>query len=492
MESTVNTKRQDISHGMPPPNKWAVLVTVMFGLFMVVLDFNIVTVALPAMMRSFRASEETVKLVVESYALSYAVFTLTGSWLRERIGIRPTFLAGLVIFTAASLLCGLSWALPSMIAFRIIKGLGGGIMMPTGFTMMTESFPPNERGKAFGIFGMVIVFAPSIGPTLGGYLVDFLDWRFVFFINIPIGALVFALASRIMRDTRPLAPCRFDLAGFLSLGFSLACILAALNLVRGLGWTHSLNLVLFAVSAAAFAVFLVSAARADCPIIQLNLFRNFHFSVLSFLNFYRAFIMFARIVLLPMMFQSVLGLSAFRTGLLLMPGAIASGLTMPAIGPFIDRYGPRWFIFWGFIIQAAGSFMFYNIGPGTDTGYIVASMIIFGVGAGLLGTPVTSAAMNAAPRRYIGQVSIVLTVIMQVGQAFGVAVFGTTTVLRAAAHAHGAAAIPQAAWLAGYREAFIAMGVLSLLGLIPALGTFGIRPAPGNHHAQESLSVAAD
>jgi len=453
-----------------------VLATVMCGLFMVVMDFNIVTVALPAMMHAFHTSEEHIKLVVESYALSYAIFTLTGSWIRERIGIKNTFVGGLLLFTFSSLMCGLSWSLPSMIFFRIIKAVGGGIMMPTGFTMMSESFPPNERGKAFGIFGTVIVFAPSIGPTLGGYLVDYWHWSYVFFINIPVGAAVFFLASRVMRDTRPLQPSRFDLAGFLSLAGSLAALLIALNIVRDRGWTDPFIVGLFTAAIAAFLIFLSAASRAAHPIIELRLFRIFHFSILSVLNFLRSFTLFARIVLVPLLFQNVLGLSAFHTGLLVMPNAIAAGVTMPAIGPFIDRFGPRWFIVWGFIIQAAGSFMFYNIGLATPVWYIVASMIIFGIGSGMLGTPVTSASMNVVPKRYIGQVSIILTVVMQVGQAFGVAVFGTMAVMRAAAYAHGAP-ISQLARLAGYQEAFIAMGVLSLISLIPALGTFGIPPA---------------
>ena len=319
------------------------------------------------------------------------------------------------------------------------------------------------------------MFAPSIGPTLGGYLVDFWDWRYVFFINIPVGAAVFAIASRFMKDLRPLEPARFDLAGFLGLGCGLGALLAALNFVREYGWSHPLILSLFGLSAVTMAVFVRAALRAPNPIIQLKLFRIFHFTILSLLNFLRAFTLFARIVLLPLLFQNVLGYSALHTGLMVMPGAVAAGVTMPAIGPFIDRYGPRWFIVWGFILQAAGSFMFYNVGFHTATWYLVASIVVFGIGSGLLGTPITSSTMNVVPKRYIGQVSIILTVVMQVGQAFGVAVFGALAVLRAAAHASGGA-ISAAAQLAGYQDAFVGIGILSALCLIPTLGTFSIPP----------------
>ena len=154
--------------------KWLVLSTVMLGLFMAVLDMSIVNVALPHMTTAFSTNTDRIRWVVEAYAIAYATFTLTTSWLRERVGIKFSFIIGLVVFTAASIFCGVSWSVESMILFRVLQGIGGGLMMPTRFTLISESFPPHQRGTAFGIFGIVIVFAPSLGPTLGGYIVDYI------------------------------------------------------------------------------------------------------------------------------------------------------------------------------------------------------------------------------------------------------------------------------------------------------------------------------
>lgn len=455
-------------------NKWAVLGTVMLGLFMVVVDFNIVTVALPAMMHDLRVNAERVKLVIETYALSYAVFTLIGAWLRERIGIRNTYESGLVIFIAASVACGLAWDMPSMIVFRIIQGVGGGIMMPTGFTLVSESFPPHERGRAFGLFGTVIVFAPSIAPTLGGWLVESASWRTIFFINIPLGALTFILAYRVMKDTSALRPAPFDLWGFVTLGFSLGATLYALNEVRRLGWGHPLILSALAAAALAFALFILIDTRIRNPIINLTLFRNYNFSMMMILHWFRCFILFGRVVLLPILLQTVLGYRPLVTGLLLMPGAVAAGLTMPAIGHAVDRRGPRAFIFWGFAIQAAACFMYYNIGPHTTVFGIVGPMVLHGIGAGLCATPISAAAMNVAPREHIGLVSIVMTVVMQVASAFGAAVLGAL-VYAYAAHA-GAAHQAANPVLLGYRFVFMVMGALCLVSLLPTLAIWKLGP----------------
>ena len=456
----------------PPVKKWGVVITVMLGLCIVIMDFNVVTVALPAMMDSFKVSTERIKLVVESYGLSYAIFTLTGAWLRERIGIRRTFNTGLLIFIAASVMCGISWDLPSNLVFRVLQGAGGGIMAPTGFTALSESFPRHERGKAFGVMGSVIVFAPSIAPTLGGYLVEFINWRYIFYINIPLGAITFVMTLLTIRDTRPLRPVRFDWWGFIGMSIFLVTALAAFNKGRELGWGSPAIITLFVLALGGMALYLIVDSRIPNPIMSLELFKNRAFSLLAILHTMRCFVLFGRIVLMPLLFQTVLGFPPFMTGMLLMPGALSAGLTMPAIGPLVDRYGPRWFIIMGCVIQAAACFMYWNIGPEFSKAQIVAPIIIFGFGSGMCATPITSTSMNVVRRYQIGLVSIVHTVILQVASAFGAAVCGVLVFMRAAHHQ--AALGADAALLQGYRDVFILIGVVIALCIIPALGIWNI------------------
>ncbi len=414
--------------------KWFVLSTVMVGLFMAVLDSNIVNVALSHMVTTFSTNNDKIRWVVESYAMSYAIFTLTTSWLREKVGIKTVFLAGLTIFTISSILCGLSWSVESMIFFRIVQGLGGGIMMPIGFTLITESFPPQQRGTAFGVFGIVIVFAPSVGPTLGGYLVDFVNWRYIFYINVPVGILTFLMGVAYIEEHKKLIPIRFDFFGFAGLSTFLGCLLVALTEGQAEGWNSDFIITMFVISAVGFIFFLIVSPKSKNPIIHLEIFKIFHFSILSILNFARSIALFGRMYLLPLFLQQLVGYSARTAGLLLAPGALMSGITMPITGPLVDKYGPRFFIYSGLIIMGISTFMYHNIDVSTSYVDILIPTLIFGVGTGMLNTPISVAAMNVVKREQIGQVSTVLSVIMQVGGAFGVSILGTMVTNRTAFH----------------------------------------------------------
>jgi len=497
-------------------HKWAVLATVMVGVFMAVLDNSIVNVALPHIMTSFATNTDRIRWTVEAYAISYAIFTLTMTWVRERVGIRATFMSGLIVFTIASVLCGLSWDLESMIAFRVIQGLGGGLMMPTGFTLITESFPPQQRGTAFGIFGIVIVFAPSLGPTLGGYMVDSIGWRYIFYLNVPVGIVCVFMAMAIIRETKKLEPHPFDFWGFAGLAAFLGCLLVALTDGQREGWDSDFILSLFAFSALGLLVFFSASRSAKKPIINLDLFSNFYFSILALLNVARAMALFGRLFLLPLFFQNLIGYSATTTGLLLSPGALASGIVMPITGPLVDRYGPKFFIFAGFSLMAISNFMYYNLDVTTPYSVILVPVIIVGIGSGLLNTPITATAMNVVKREHISQVSTVLSVIMQVGGAFGIALLGTIMNNRAAFHqavyaeqmgAHnyatqaaleGIEKMSQAAgfsqylaelqapgllnmlvskfsMVAGFQDAFVSTCIICIIGLVIGLGLMGLK-----------------
>ncbi|HOX28273.1 MAG TPA: DHA2 family efflux MFS transporter permease subunit [bacterium] len=422
-------------HGYPADGyKWSALVTVMVGLFMAVLDSNIVNVALSHMMSTFSTNTDRIRWVVESYAISYAIFTLCTGWLREKIGIKYTYITGLVIFTVASGLCGMAWSVEAMIAFRVLQGLGGGLMMPTGFTLITESFPPKERGAAYGIFGLVIVFAPSVGPTLGGYLVDHVNWRFVFSINIPVGILNFFMAMGILKEFKKLAPRPFDFFGFAGLAMFLGCLLTAFTEGQREGWTSDYILSMFAISAIGLVSFISFATRAKYPILNINLFKNFYFNMLSILNVLRSVAIFGRVFLLPLFFQNLLGYSAMTSGLLLSPGALIAGAIMPVAGKLVDKYGPKYFLIVGFVLFALSNLLYFNLDVATPYTTILIPMFFYGVGAGLLNAPITASSMNVVRRDQIGDVSVVLSVLMQVGGAFGVALLGTLTNSRAAFH----------------------------------------------------------
>ncbi|MFA6448933.1 MAG: DHA2 family efflux MFS transporter permease subunit, partial [bacterium] len=426
------------------------------------------------------------------------------------------FISGLLLFTAASILCGISWTVESMIFFRILQGIGGGIMMPTGFTLITETFPPQQRGAAFGVFGIVIVFAPSLGPTLGGYLVDFVNWRYIFYINVPVGIVTFFMALAYIKENKKLVPIVFDFFGFIGLATFLGCLLYALTNGQTDGWNSDTILSCFGIAAAGFIFFLIVSPRAKNPILNIGLFSNFHFSILSILNLARSVALFGRMYLLPLFFQNLIGYSARTTGILLAPGALISGITMPITGPLVDKYGPRFFIFSGLVIMGISTYMYHDIDVTTPYATLLFPIMLFGVGAGLLNTPISAAAMNVVKREQIGQVSTVLSVIMQIGGAFGVAMIGTMMNDRAAFHQavyserilpynyatetalNGVKALGQRigespyladlqatpiinmlvskqAAIAAYQDTFIYTAMVCFIALIPALGLLNLK-----------------
>lgn len=405
--------------------KWFALATIMLGIFMAIIDANIVNIALPHMMSSFSTNVDRIRWVIESYALAFAIFTLTTSWIREVIGIKKTFILGISVFTFASLLCASAWNVESMIFFRILQAIGGGIMMPTGFTLITESFPPEERGTAFGYFGIVIVFAPTVGPTIGGYLVDNFSWHYIFYINLPFGILTVILSILILREFKALSYKRFDIWGFITLSISLASLLIAMTDGQREGWNSDYIISLFAISVITLIAFIIIDLRVKNPLIDLTIFSNFHFAMISFLNIFRSIGLFGRTFLLPLFLQNVVGYKATTTGLLLIPGALTSGITMPVFGKLTDKYGPKYFIIVGIILITISNFMYHNLEINSSYISILIPMILFGVGMGSLNAPITSTAMNVVKKHQIGMVSTILSVIMQVGGAFSVAILGT-------------------------------------------------------------------
>lgn len=496
--------------------KWMSLVTVMIGLFMAVLDSSIVNVATSHMAATFSTNTDRIRWVVECYALAYAIFTLTMSWIRERIGIKNTFMTGLILFTTSSALCGVAWNLETMILFRVLQGIGGGIMLPTGFTIISESFPPSQRGSAFGIFGIVVVLAPSLGPTLGGWLVDNASWRYIFYINMPVGVVAIAMCMTILKEHKKLEPHPFDFVGFAGLATFLSCLLITMTDGLKHGWNSDFIVGLLVLSVVGLAVFIVGAPKAVKPIIDISIFKNFYFSVIAILNIMRSIALFGRLFLLPIFFQNMIGYSATFTGLLLSPGAMISGIVMPISGPLVDKYGPRFFIFSGLVLLGISNLMYYNLEATTPYSTILWAIIIFGLGSGLLNTPITATAMNVVRKDQISQVSTVLSVLMQVGGAFGVAMLGTIMNNRSAFHQavyadsikpysymtdtalNGIQSlgtrigesqllaemqapavlngfVSRQAAIAGFQDAFIYTGVLCFVGLIPALALFKLR-----------------
>jgi MFS transporter, DHA2 family, multidrug resistance protein len=416
-------------------HKWGVLGVVILGSFMAILDNNIVNVALPKMMANFGATVDQIEWVVTGYMIAFAISMPATNWLKEAVGLKNVFIFSLLFFCLGSALCGMAWDKDSLILFRIFQALGGGALMPTGLTLVSEAFPPEERGMAMGMWSIGAMVAPAIGPFLGGYLVDEVSWRSIFYINLPVGAVAVAAAIWILPVFRS-APAsrRLDIPGFASFSVFLAFLLIALAQGQREGWNSDYIVFCSALSLLGFTVFLVSAFLTRDPLIDLRLFANHNFLMANIVNFLRAVAIFGSMFLLPLFLQNILDYKALQTGIILAPTAISVAVVSPFSGMISDRVGPRIPLFFGTMLVAVSLYFYKDISLNSDYWFLFWPQVMRGAGLGLINAPLMSAAVNAVRREQISVASGLLTVIMQVGGAFGVALLGATIERRSFFH----------------------------------------------------------
>lgn len=413
--------------GDSPNYKWWALTVVMVGLFLPVLDTTIVNVGLPNMVGSLDTNTDEIRWVITAYAMAFAVVTLASSWARTVMGVKNLYLAATFLFTLSSFLCGLAPNLNIMIVFRVLQAVGGGLMMPLGFTILTEAFPPQERPKAFGFFGIVIVLAPTTGPILGGYLIDNYSWREIFFVNIPVGIFSFILTFLFLKKDPKQTVVPFDLVGFTSLGTCLAFLLVALTEGQRWGWTDHFVYECWLVSAIAFWIYLFSAFRVRHPIIDISIFRNWDFTAIMLLNLVRAISLFGRMFLLPLFVQTYNNFPAMAAGLVQLPASLIAGVFMPIIGAYAARStdsAKRFILVSGFGVLAFSQFMFAFLTQVTSFYQILIPQLVFGLSMGLLNALLSSLPQNLVEPRYIGLASTLQSNMLQVGGAIGVAILG--------------------------------------------------------------------
>lgn len=410
-----------------PENKWGVLVVVIIGSFMAILDNNIVNVALPKIMASFGVTVEQIEWVITGYMIAFAISMPATSWLREVFGLKKVFIGSLVLFCIGSALCGMAWDNDVLVAFRIVQAIGGGALMPTGLNLVSESFPPQERGMAMGTWSIGAMVAPAAGPFIGGYIVDEMSWRFVFYVNLPVGLLAILASVAILSQGRGAGRARrFDLVGFMSFSLFLAFFLIALAKGQREGWKSDYIITCFSLSIIGLVSFVTSGLIIKEPIIDLKLFTIHNFLMANIINFMRAVAIFGSMFLLPLFLQNMLEYKAFQTGAILAPTAISVAITSPLSGIISDRIGPRIPLFLGTILMAYSLYIYKDISLNSDYWFMLWPQVLRGIGLGFINAPLMSTALNSVRREQTAIASGLITVIMQVGGAFGVALLGTT------------------------------------------------------------------
>jgi EmrB/QacA subfamily drug resistance transporter len=414
----------------------APVLVALIGAFMSILDSSIVNVAVPTIMNVFNAGPSDVQWVSTIYLLAMGVVVPLSGWLGDRFGFKRLYMASLALFVLGSLICGLSWDLNSLILARVFQAMGGGMIMPTMMAMIYRIVPRDKIGGGMAIFGISLMVGPAIGPTLGGYLVEYVNWRWIFTINLPIGVVGILLAWFVLPDFQSKHPGKLDFGGAFSAAVTLFCILLALSKGEEWGWTDERIVLLFAASFFALVLFIYIELTVKNPLLELRVFKYRSFTMANLLVVVTTVGMYAGIFYLPLFLQSVRGLGAMQTGLLLMPGALASGLMMSITGRLYDKIGPRPLVLFGVFMLGILTFQFHNLNLRTATTTIVVWATLRGMVMAFANMPAQTAALSDVPTELVGRASAISNIIRNVAGSLGLAAL--TSILTSRQALHGA------------------------------------------------------
>jgi EmrB/QacA subfamily drug resistance transporter len=405
--------------------KWWTLGAMCFALFMIMLDNTVVNVALPSIQSDLNADISDLEWVANGYTLTFAVLIATGGRLGDIFGRRRMFLLGVVIFAVTSATAGLAVNSQMLIGSRAIQGIGAALMMPATLSIVTNTFPAAERGKAIGIWAGVSAIALSIGPVVGGFLTEHVGWQAIFFINLPVAAAAVIVALWAVRESRDeTVDRRVDYPGIAALTAGLTAIVLALIEGNSWGWTSASTLGLIGGGVAALALFAAIELRSAAPMVELPLFRSRQYIGANMVAFIISFAMLGAFFFLALYMQDVLGYSAFEAGLRFLPNTLVIAMVAPLAGRLADRVGPVWPIAVGLTVLSVAMFMFSAIDVSTTYGDLVPALILMGIGIALVMSPMSTAAMNAVNVQKAGIASGMLQMSRMVGATVGVAATG--------------------------------------------------------------------
>jgi DHA2 family multidrug resistance protein len=441
--------------GIPVPgvNPWVIALTVMLATFMEVLDTSVANVSLPHIAGNLAASLDESTWVLTAYLVSNAIVLPLAGWFSTLFGRKRFYLFCVATFTVASCLCGFAPSLDSLVAFRILQGLGGGAMQPISQAILVESFPQKKQGMAMAVYGMGVVLAPIIGPTLGGWITDSYNWRWIFFINAPVGLLSLTLTTLLIFDPpylqrRSFGSFRMDYIGLGLIATGLGFLEVFLDEGQRKDWFSSQLIV---VSAAVAGACLVAAVVWEMyhsdPVVSLRLLGDRRFAIATFTMFGLGFVLYGSTVLIPIFLQTLMGYDALTSGLALSPGGVAVVLLMPLVGVLLSRFEPRWLVAFGLAVSAIGLFQMAGFNTQIDFRTAATARIVQSIGMAFLFVPVNTAAFSSIAKEKANRATGIINLARNIGGSTGIAIVTTMLARRAQFHqsvlvSHATAALP--------------------------------------------------
>jgi EmrB/QacA subfamily drug resistance transporter len=467
--------------------KWIVAIVGVFSIFMELLDTTIINVAIPTLAREFEVgTASTIQWVITGYLLSLAVFIPVSGWAGDRFGTKRVFMFAVSVFTLASLLCALSWNIESMIAFRVLQGVGGGMLSPVAFAMVWRAFPPEERSRAAGIMVVPAAAAPASGPLLGGWLVEYASWHWIFLVNLPIGIAALAITLLGVEEHREEKPGRFDPAGFVLSGLGLALVMYALAEAGENGFGDARVQVTGILGLAVIAVYAMIELRVSEPMLDLRIYRNALFRACNLAWLVTMFAGGSMIFLVTLELQAVRGLTAFESGLTTFPMALGVMFVAQPASRIYRVVGPRRMILAGLVFSAFFMLALRWVELDTNLWWIRLLMFGRGVAFGVVLVPLQAATYATVAPAETGRATALYNAASQVATSFGVAV-AASLLTREITQRQGPGFGPDAA-VSAYHDVFLILGLLALAGSAVAF-LISDRDAAPTMRGQETLSV---
>jgi MFS transporter, DHA2 family, multidrug resistance protein len=448
-------------------NPWIVAIAVMFATFMEVLDTTVVNVSLPHIAGNLSATIDESTWVLTSYLVANAIVLPMTGWLARHFGRKRLLMTSVAGFTISSLLCGIAPTLPFLVAFRLLQGATGGAMQPLSQAVLLEAFPPHERGKAMGFWGLGIVVAPIIGPVIGGWLTDTYSWRWVFYINLPVGVVSLIMTKLYVFDPSYLRQetARIDYWGIGLLALWIGTLQLALDLGQERDWFSSVFIsTLIFMSVGGFIAFLVRELTVREPVVDLRVFKVRSYSTGVFLMTTLGFVLYGSLVLLPIMLQTLLGYPSLQAGIAMAPRGLGSLIGMPLVGMLIGRFDARKMVAFGLIVGAGTLFWLGELNLNAGYWDIFWPQFFQGFGLSALFVPLTTISMDPIPRERMGNATSLFNLMRNLGGSIGIATTGTLLARKQQEYislmgTHVTAYSPQAqSWIESLRQGFMASG----------------------------------
>jgi EmrB/QacA subfamily drug resistance transporter len=455
--------------GMDP--RWLPLAVTTLGSFMTLLDSTIVNVALPSIIRDFDSRVSQGQLVLTGYLLALATVIPLSGFLADKVGMKRLYVLTLMGFTLSSGLCALAWSMPSLIAFRAIQGLAGGMLQPLAMAIVFSMITPLERARFMVILGLPMLLGPLLGPTVGGYLVEYVSWRSIFLINLPVGVAAVFLCHRYLQHMPPKEGSRLDGKGFILGVMAFPMLLLGLSEGTDKGWDSPLVLVLLPIGALSLVTFVFVELRQADPLLQLRLFRNRMFSIAVCMTLVTQFCFFGSQFLLPLFLQNVQDLGAGKVGLTVLPTAILDFVAINISGKLYNRLGPRPLAVAGFAFMTVTALGLSFIDENTSLLLIAGVSSLRGLGMGLGMMAVTTMAFNTVPQGQMPRATALQNVLQRIFGSVATAVLTTVLILSLQLHgAPGGASItsgstPDHFLVAAFGDAFLVMSAIGLIGV---------------------------